>query len=116
MSDARDLTMSAKELDRLEIISRVVERRLTQQVAADQLGLGLRQVERLCRAFRTDGPAGLVSHKRGVPSNRILLRPFVSGLSSACEFTTRISARRWRVRSSRSGTTSASRTRRCADG
>ena len=72
MSDARDLTMSAKELDRLEIISRVVERRLTQQMAADQLGLGLRQVERLCRAFRTDGAAGLVSHKRGVPSNRRL--------------------------------------------
>jgi len=72
MSDARNLTMSAKELDRLEIISRVVERRLTQQRAADQLGLGLRQVERLCRAFRTDGAAGLVSHKRGGPSNRKL--------------------------------------------
>ena len=72
MSDARDLTMSAKELDRLEIISRVVERRLTQQMAAGQLGLGLRQVERLCRAFRTAGAAGLVSRKCGSPSNRKL--------------------------------------------
>lgn len=72
MSDAGDLTMSAKELDRLEIISRVADRRLTLQRAADQLGLGLRQVERLCRAFRTDGAAGLVSRKRGSPSNRKL--------------------------------------------
>ncbi len=66
MKDAGDLTMSAKELDRLEIIGRVVERRLTQRKAAEQLGLGLRQVERLCRAYRTDGAIGLVSRKRGL--------------------------------------------------
>ena len=47
--------MSAKELDRLEIIGRVAERRLTQRKAAERLGLSLRQVGRLCRAFRTDG-------------------------------------------------------------
>jgi transposase len=64
--------MSAEELDRLEIIGRVIERRLTQLNAADQLGLSLRHVERLCRALRTDGAAGLVSRKRGRPSNRRL--------------------------------------------
>ena len=42
MRDAETLTMSAKELDRLEIIGRVVERRLTQRTAADRLGLSLR--------------------------------------------------------------------------
>ncbi len=72
MSDARNLTMSTKELDRLEIIGRVVERRLTQRDAAERLGLSLRQAERLCRAFRTDGASGLVSHKRGRRSNRKL--------------------------------------------
>ncbi len=72
MSDARNLTMSTKELDRLEIIGRVLERQLTQYTAAEQLGLSLRQVERLCRAFRTDGASGLVSRKRGRPSNRKL--------------------------------------------
>ena len=56
MSDARNLTMSARELERLEVIGRVVERRLTQRKAADQLGLSLRHVERLCRAFRANGP------------------------------------------------------------
>ena len=72
MKDAGNLTMSAKELDRLEIIRRVTERRLTQRTAAERLGLGLRQVERLCRAFRADGAAGLVSRKRGRASNRKL--------------------------------------------
>ncbi len=72
MSDAGNLTMSTKELDRLEIIGRVLERRLTQRKAAEQLGLSLRQVERLCRAYRSDGAAGLVSRKRGRRSNRKL--------------------------------------------
>ena len=52
------LTMSTKELQRLEILGRVRERRLTQAHAAAQLGLGVRQVKRLCRALRLDGPAG----------------------------------------------------------
>ena len=41
MDDTGCLTMSAKELNRLEILSRVLERRLTQTQAADQLGLGI---------------------------------------------------------------------------
>jgi transposase len=72
MRETGNLTMSAKEFDRLEVLGRVVERRLTQRKAADQLGLSVRQVERLCRAFRRDGAAGLVSRKRGRPSNRKL--------------------------------------------
>ena len=63
---------SRPELERLEVIGRVVERRLTQWKAADQLGLSLRHVERLCRAFRANGAAGLVSRQRGHRSNRRL--------------------------------------------
>ena len=70
MSDARNLTMSTKELDRLEIIGRVVERRLTQRKAAEQLGLSLRQVERLCRAYRSDGAAGRGRPQGHCPSSR----------------------------------------------
>ena len=76
MKEAGNLTMSAKELDRLEIIRRVTERRLTQRMAAERLGLSLRQVERLCRAFGTNGAGGLVSRKRGRPSNRKLAEAF----------------------------------------
>jgi len=69
MAERGTLTMSRKELNRLQILSRVLERRLTQIRAAEQLGLSLRQVERLCRQLRLEGPGGLVSKKRGRPSN-----------------------------------------------
>jgi transposase len=72
MTDAGTVTMSAKELDRLEVLGRVVERRVTQRQAAERLGLGERQVRRLCRALSQQGAAGLVSRKRGRPSNRKL--------------------------------------------
>ncbi len=64
--------MSKQELDRTELMIRVQERRLTQKRAAELLGLGVRQVERLYHRFRESGPAGLVSKKRGRPSNRQL--------------------------------------------
>jgi hypothetical protein len=72
MDDSGTLTMSGKELNRLEILGRVLERRLTQTQGAEQLGLSVRQVERLCRRLRLDGRQGLVSKKRGRPSNRKL--------------------------------------------
>lgn len=73
MDDRGTLTMSGKELNRLQILARVLERRLTQAKPAEQLGLTLRQVERLCRTLRLYGPDGLVSKKRGRSSNRRLL-------------------------------------------
>ena len=62
--------MSSKELDRLAIMRRVVEGRLTQAKAAKFIGLSERQVRRLCAAFEERGPAGLVSGKRGLTSSR----------------------------------------------
>jgi hypothetical protein len=76
MDKTETLTMSSQELNRLEILGRVLERRLTQAQAAEQLGLGVRQVERLCGKLRVEGPSGLVSKKRGRESNR----KFPSGL------------------------------------
>ena len=72
MGDVGTLTMSTKDLNRLEVLGRVLERRLTQRSAAERLGLCLRQVERLCRALRKHGAAGLVSRKCGCPSNHKL--------------------------------------------
>jgi hypothetical protein len=72
MTWAGTVTMSVRELDRLEVLGRVAERRLTQRRAAEQLGLSVRQVRRLCRALGQQGAAGLVSRKRGWPSNRRL--------------------------------------------
>jgi hypothetical protein len=70
MADMVGLTMG--ELDRLHIMTRIAERRLTRRRAAVLLGLSERQVRRLYRAFRRDGAKALASRRRGRPSNRRL--------------------------------------------
>ena len=66
------VTMSYEELDRVGVIERVIEKRLTQREAARMLGLTSRQLRRLRRAYGRDGPGGLASKHRGRPSNRRL--------------------------------------------
>ena len=66
------LTMSQQEIDRAEWMLRVRERRATQAEVAERLGLSVRQVERLYRAYKAGGAVGLVSKKRGRPSGRRL--------------------------------------------
>ena len=66
------VTLSYEELDRVSVIERVIERRLTQREAAKVLGLTSRQVRRLRRAYARAGPGGLASRHRGRPSNRRL--------------------------------------------
>ena len=64
--------MSYKEADSVGLIRAVVEKRLRQREAAKRLGIGVRQVKRLVRRYRSDGPAGLVSGHRGKrPNNAI---------------------------------------------
>ncbi len=63
------LTMSKKELNRLPIIESVAKRKMTQVEAASQLGLSDRQVRRIVVNFSKLGPAGLIHHLRGRPSN-----------------------------------------------
>jgi hypothetical protein len=46
------------------------QRRLTSAAAAQLLGLERRQVFRLFEAYRTEGPAGLISKRRDRRSNR----------------------------------------------
>ncbi|RQY08305.1 ISNCY family transposase [Burkholderia stagnalis] len=64
--------MSMRELDRLKVIEAVVEGRLMPWRAAERLNLSRRQVERLSERYRSQGAAGLVSRKRGQPSNHQL--------------------------------------------
>ena len=57
--------MSYEELDRVRVIERVVEKRLTQREAARMLGLTSRQVRRLERAYAQDGAGSLASKPDG---------------------------------------------------
>ena len=64
------IQMSGQELTRLRIMIDLADGRLTVEAAAALMGLGRRQVFRLRRAFAADGASGLISRKRGRPSNR----------------------------------------------
>jgi transposase len=70
MNEPGLMTISMNELRRVKIIESVVEGRLSGVRAAGQLGLSERQVSRLRRRFEAAGAAGLVSARRGRPSNR----------------------------------------------
>lgn len=61
--------MSDKELHRIEVINAVCEKRLRRRDAASQLLLSERQIQRLMDRYRSSGPSGLASLKRGKPSN-----------------------------------------------
>src|SRR5215472_2156425 len=62
--------MSDGELTRLEVLRDVDQKRLMTEAAAQLLGLERRQVFRLLKAYRTEGPTGLISKRRGRRSNR----------------------------------------------
>src|SRR5208283_1966059 len=66
------LAMSERERERLIVIAQVCGKVLSQGAAAERLGICVRQVKRLVRAYRGEGDAGLVSRQRGRASNRRL--------------------------------------------
>ena len=63
------LQMSSKELSRLEVMQRLTEKRMSQKEAATVLAVSVRHVKRLLRDYRRDGAGGLISKRRGRPSN-----------------------------------------------
>jgi transposase len=67
-----EITMSMRELDRLKTVQAVVDGHLKPGQAAQRLGITARQMRRLVRRFRDEGPAGLASRRRGRPSNHQL--------------------------------------------
>lgn len=66
------ITMSAKEIDRLAVITRIINKELTAAEAAEQLGLSKRQVKRIKKRVKKHGAAGLIHQGRGRTSNRKL--------------------------------------------
>ena len=64
--------MSDKEIKRVQSMTHIEQRQLTQAMAAVQLGISVRQVKRLWRAYREQGAAGLVNKSRGKASHNQL--------------------------------------------
>ncbi|WP_292282222.1 ISNCY family transposase, partial [Mesorhizobium sp.] len=63
------ILMSERELQRIEVLSKVLERRMAVISAARVLDMTTRQVQRLLKAFRAEGAAALRHKARGRPSN-----------------------------------------------
>jgi hypothetical protein len=60
------------ELKQLEIVIKVIEKRLKQAEAADILCVSVRQVKRSVKQFRVHKEMGLISKKRGAIENHRL--------------------------------------------
>ena len=69
MQPTECVSMSAQDLDRLTVIERVLEKRLSQVEASKQLRITPRHLRRLIKRYRHHGATGLVSKKRGMLSN-----------------------------------------------
>ena len=66
------ITMSKLEIERIRILERVAKGELGQKTAAGLLDLTSRQVRRLVSVYRIKGETGIISKKRGKPSNHQL--------------------------------------------
>ena len=62
-------TLSANEIDRLEIIQMVIARRLSVTKAADRVGISRQRMNQLVNAYRRDGASALASGKRNKPAS-----------------------------------------------
>jgi len=64
------LTMSQKELKRLHVIRKAIDKRLRQREAAEFLGLSQRHIRRLVRRVREESDKGIIHRSRGKSSHR----------------------------------------------
>jgi transposase len=68
----RVYTMSKKEITKTEIMSQLAKKHITQRMAAEHLGISVRQVKRLWKNYLNDGSEGIINKSRGKPSHNQL--------------------------------------------
>lgn len=66
------MMMSQEEAQRGQVMELLEAGKIDQKEAGKRLLLGVRQIKRILRRYRREGLAGLISKKRGRPSNRRL--------------------------------------------
>ena len=64
------LTMSQKELKRLHVIRKAIEKGITQQGAAEVLEISQRQIRRIIKRVRDEADKGVIHRSRGKVSHR----------------------------------------------
>lgn len=76
------ITMSKKELDRFAVLEQVRKKQLKQREAAEILGISDRQIRNLLVSVKTEGAKGVISKKRGKPSNNQKPKEFKESILS----------------------------------
>lgn len=66
------MMMSQKEAKRGQVMELLAAGKIDQKEAGEMLAVGVRQIKRILRRYRTSGLPGLISRKRGRTSNRRL--------------------------------------------
>ncbi len=67
------IMLSQRELNRLHIIKKAIEKKVRQREAAEILLMTERQIRRIIKRVREEGDAGIVNKSRGKESNRRIL-------------------------------------------
>lgn len=70
MQEKDIIVIRTKELRKLQAANKVIEKEITQKEAASLIGISDRQVRRIVKEVRKDGPKGVIHKLRGRPSNR----------------------------------------------
>lgn len=78
------LTMSQKELKRLHVIRKAIDKRIKQREAAELLGLSQRQIRRLVKRVREESDKGIIHRLRGVKSHRAVCEKIKSKALGLC--------------------------------
>jgi DNA-binding Lrp family transcriptional regulator len=78
------LTMSQKELKRLHVIRKAIDKRIKQREAAEVLGLSQRQIRRLVKRVREESDKGIIHRLRGIESHRAIAEAIKSKALALC--------------------------------
>jgi hypothetical protein len=80
MMEKEIIIMSKKELERLKVIHKVIDKRIKQKDAANILSLSVRQIRRITKKVKIHGDIAIVHGNRGRSSKRKFPKEFKSGV------------------------------------
>ena len=68
------ISMSKKETERIAIMENLAANLIKQKHASKQLGVSIRQIQRMLKKYKREGVSGLVHKNRGKSGNRAMSR------------------------------------------
>lgn len=84
MSAKSILKLKVKELKKLKIIQQILDKQITQEMAASILGLSVRQIIRTVNRVRQSGEQGIIHQSRGQKSNRKISESIKAHVLALC--------------------------------